>query len=125
MGLVLDTSLQYYLSGPMSGLPDYNFPVFAEAKKNIESIWNIKVISPHEILFEGEPGSLHWTAYMRGDLAALLKAGAIILLPGWPQSRGASKELDVALSLEYPVYFYTVLCGLPQLIDMNNHSYAF
>lgn len=40
--------LWYYLAGPMTGQPEYNFPAFEEAQKLLDAE-NIKVRSPHEI----------------------------------------------------------------------------
>jgi hypothetical protein len=48
----------------------------------------------------------------------LLDCGAIILLPGWPQSKGARNELIIAMMLNLKVYYYNPH-GAERLTDMN------
>jgi hypothetical protein len=93
-----------YLSGPMSGLPDNNWPAFKQATMDLRSA-GFTVISPHETIQTAEGAA--WTDCLRADIAAMLEAEAIILLPGWPKSRGARLELHIALALEMPAYYYT------------------
>lgn len=47
--------------------------------------------------------------YMQGDLCMVSRCDAIIMLPGWDQSSGAKRELDLAKSLNIPVYYYPEL----------------
>lgn len=100
---------RYYLSGPMSGLPDCNYPTFAKAAAELRA-QGYDVLSAHEIEHFGEttPGAglLPWTRYLRDDMRELLQCDAIILLEGWPQSKGARLELTTALALEMPVFFW-------------------
>ena len=44
---------------------------------------------------------------MRADISALLECDTIVLLPGWPKSRGARLELTIAMELGMDVYFYS------------------
>lgn len=87
-----------YISGPMSGYPDSNFPAFAEAAKDLRAL-GYTVISPHEL---GEEKT--WQDCMRKDLIALMSCHYIILLPGWATSKGAFLELHNAILLGMPVY---------------------
>ena len=100
----------YYLSGPMVGIQDHNFPAFENACKYLRNELELTVVSPHNIQHNenGVVGSLPWTDYLRKDLRDMTALGcnAIILLPGWSKSRGACLELQVALGLEMDVYFY-------------------
>jgi len=85
-----------YLAGPMTGLPELNFPAFrAEAERLRATGWD--VVSPVEI----NHGLEHegWNACMRRDVAALVTCDAIRLLDGWPKSRGARIELQLAKDL--------------------------
>ena len=90
-----------YLSGPMTGLPDLNYPAFQAAAKRLRAQC-VQVISPHEITPPGS-GPWSWQAHMRVDLAALLTADVIVLLPGWETSRGAQLEKAVAEAIGMPV----------------------
>ena len=90
-----------YLSGPMTGLPDNGYPAFQAAAERLRS-QGVQVISPHEIIPPGA-GPWSWEAHMRVDLAALLTADVIVMLPGWETSRGARLEKAVAEAIAMPV----------------------
>jgi len=99
-----------YLSGPMTGLPDHNYPAFRAAAERLRA-QGTKVISPHELPAncpgcsdEAMPHS--WANHMRADLAALLTCDVIMLLPGWEQSRGAQLEKTVAEAVNMMVVDY-------------------
>lgn len=89
-----------YLAGPMSGLPDYNFPAFHAAAKRLRSM-GYTVINPAEL--DGGDTSKPWDYYMRRDIPMLLTAEAVAVLPGWEQSRGATLEVTIARALGMPV----------------------
>lgn len=110
------TRLTVYLSGPMSGLPEFNIPAFIVAADRLRAA-GVSVLSPHEIehLEPNGPGSISWATYMRNDLKCLIRCDAIALLPGWPKSKGAQLELTTALALGMPVYFYRD----GELVSMN------
>jgi hypothetical protein len=97
-----ELSMIYYLSGPMTGLPDYNRPAFNEAAAELRShgftVWN-----PAE---EFDATSIYpRKIYIRKDIEALLKCDAIVMLDGWENSAGAKLELDIAKELELPIFF--------------------
>lgn len=95
-----------YLSGPMSGLPDFNFPAFTAACASLRQ-HGYTVRSPHEKDGEGQAGDAAYIEYLRADISLLLECrGGIVLLPGWPRSKGATLELSIALGLKMPVWFY-------------------
>lgn len=101
-----DRSLEYYLAGPMTGLPEYNFPAFDKAAKELREA-HIKVQSPHEIVFdEPTPGGLPRAVYLRADFRLMLDCQGVILLPGWHKSPGAVAEVNVAHWLEMPTYLH-------------------
>jgi hypothetical protein len=79
-----------YLSGPMSGIADHNFPAFARWAAKLRSD-GFDVVSPHEI---AEAGS--WEDCLRLDIRELCTCDAIALMPGWESSKGANLELHVA-----------------------------
>lgn len=81
-----------YLSGPMSGLQDLNFPAFHAAAKELRANGH-RVISPAEIN-AAHPGE--WASCMRADIRALCDCETLALLPGWESSRGAHLELHIA-----------------------------
>lgn len=81
-----------YLSGPMSGLPELNFPQFNAVAAALRAK-GIEVVNPAEINAE-HAGS--WEAFMRADIKALCDCDTIVLLPGWERSKGAHLELHIA-----------------------------
>ena len=90
-----------YISGPMTGLPEFNFPAFHAAAKRLRADGN-EVRNPAEV---GEEPGLQWEDYMRKDLRLLCDCDAIYLLPGWEKSKGAHLELHIAHRLGMEVLF--------------------
>lgn len=89
----------YYVSGPMTGYPEFNFPAFAAAAAGLRDL-GLKVVSPHEIDSEhGKP----WDVYLRNDIRALVDCTHVVTLPGWEGSRGAQLEVHIAQQLGMPV----------------------
>lgn len=110
-----DFKKTYYLSGPMTGYPDFNYPAFEQAYSDLtlplmdNSGYRINVMSPHEEFkndSEEKTASRTHDWYMKKSLRLMLECDGIILLPGWTKSKGARMELDIALDLDYPVLFY-------------------
>ncbi len=93
--------MKVYLSGPMTGYENYNFPAFHEraAEWRAEG-WD--VFSPAE----EPPGYSEATRpeYFRRDIRALLECDAIAVLPNWQKSEGAQMEVCIARALRLPMY---------------------
>src|SRR6187397_1673895 len=101
-----DPRMRYYLAGPMSGLPEQNYPAFTEACTWLR-LRGFEIISPHETIpHNHEPNAAEWRSLLRKDTAALLTCQGIILLPGWCKSKGAQFELSIALTLGMPVLLF-------------------
>jgi nucleoside 2-deoxyribosyltransferase len=98
---------KHYLAGPMTGLPLHNWPVFEATCISLRSK-GFLIISPHE-LNEGEQHKEHTPERrlhcMRVDLHALIDCDAILLLPGWQKSQGATFEFEVARRLGLEIHF--------------------
>lgn len=90
-----------YLAGPMSGLPDHNFPAFHEAAARLRSR-GFQVINPAEL--DGGDTGRSWDYYMRRDIRHLMDANAVAVLTGWEESKGASLEVYIARALGMPVF---------------------
>jgi hypothetical protein len=82
-----------YISGPMTGMPEDNFPAFEEAAKRWRS-WGWDVSNPAENF--GGRRDLARASYMRADMMMLATCDAIAMLPGWEKSRGAKAEYYMA-----------------------------
>lgn len=84
-----------YIAGPMTGLPEFNYPAFNAAAAELRAA-GYHVENPAE---NPEPASGTWAAYMRMAIAQLVTCDAIYLLPGWAKSRGAKVEVELAQTL--------------------------
>lgn len=84
-----------YVAGPMTGLPDLNFPAFNAEAARLRSE-GLTVINPAE---HGIVEGAGWGDYLRHDLAGLMSCERIHLLPGWSKSKGANLEVLTALML--------------------------
>lgn len=89
-----------YISGPMSGCPNLNFPAFHAAAERLRSL-GARVINPAESV---QHSSWSWADYMLQDLAmiTLRRPCLIATLEGWPKSKGAQLEVMFASGLEIP-----------------------
>lgn len=81
-----------YISGPMTGLPNLNFPAFNAEAERLRGI-GLEVVNPAEL--NPDPAAT-WHDCMRTDLKALLDCDTLALLPGWQKSSGAHLEMHVA-----------------------------
>jgi len=115
----IDFGLTYYLSGPMSGIPEYNYPAFEEAARILRQT-GLRIESPHENPVPPQQMSEAdlWTHMMELCIDQMERCGGIILLKGWPQSRGSRQELQIAMQKDWPVWFYNDY----QLTNMNRSA---
>lgn len=92
--------MKLYIAGPMSGIPEYNYPRFFDAEKELSAI-GYEVLNPanNEEHHDGEPFSMEKTWYMRRAFRMLAEADGVALLPGWWYSVGASLEEHIARSM--------------------------
>lgn len=79
-----------YIAGPMTGLPEYNYPAFHAAAAKLRAI-GYEVENPAE-----NPEQPSWQHYMRLAVRQLASCDAVALLPGWEHSRGAKEEFRLA-----------------------------
>ena len=87
-----------YVAGPMTGLPGYNFPLFNSTAERLRSEgWHVENPAEH-----GHVEGAGWADYLRWDISRIATCGAIYLLPGWSNSKGATLEVHIAgvLALE-------------------------
>lgn len=90
-----------YVSGPMTGMPDFNYPAFNAAAAQLRAA-GYEVVNPAE-LDANDTGPMTWEQYMRRDIKALMDCDGLALLPGWRNSRGALLESFLARALGFDV----------------------
>lgn len=95
--------MKIYLSGPMKGYPQSNYPLFlrvaAELRAQGNEVYNPAEF-PHDGPFDTFPLRRAFADYCRFICE---EADAIVLLPGWEKSLGVSAELALAKNCKLDV----------------------
>lgn len=82
-----------YLSGPITGMPEKNHPLFMSVARRLRDMGH-RVYNPREFTWEGEfpkrKAFAEYCAFICNE------AGTIVLLPGWERSLGCSAEVALA-----------------------------
>ncbi len=109
----MDHDITYYLAGPMTGIPQFNFPAFMAATDQLRSD-GYTIVSPAELDDDEDKGAAlastdgsmgsgtttnkTWGDFLARDVKLIAdECGGIIFLPGWHKSRGARLEAYVGL----------------------------
>lgn len=117
-----------YVAGPMTGIPYFNFPKFDAARDHYIQL-GYEVFNPadHDRSLLGKPKNWmptdehhdgqwkRWTIDNAPSLREMLgadlnwiahQADAIVMLPGWENSRGANAEWALAKALDLNIRYY-------------------
>lgn len=103
--------MKLYCSGPMTGIPAFNFPAFNEAERLL-ILAGFEVENPAR---KGVLDSWSWADYLRYDLKKMLDCDGVATLDGWVDSRGAWLEVSTARALGMSVRPVAEWCGRPLL----------
>jgi hypothetical protein len=105
----LDKNSIIYISGPVTGIPDLNRPVFEEAASMLLAagypLFNPSHIEPPKTELKGDD---LWRYYMHHCITALPSCGAILMLPNWQNSKGAVWEHRIAEMLGLTILYSPV-----------------
>lgn len=88
-----------YISGPMTGFVQHNYPAFFEAEDLLVEAGFV-TLNPARHPIDGRS----WEDYLRRDISDVLVSTGVATLPGWENSRGATLEVYIARSLSMPVF---------------------
>ena len=118
-----------YLSGPMKGYPESNFPAFNATAAALRAK-GLEVVNPAEIdpgvpePEEGPEWKDFYNACMRADIKALLGCQVIALMPGWERSSGAQLELHIAHRVGLEVTTVGELLAHPPANELRPRNHA-
>lgn len=88
-----------YVSGPMSGYPDCNYPAFRVAAERLRAA-GYDVVDPADCSL---PGRVHYVDFLKEDVRNLLTCEGVATLDRWWESAGARCEVTVAGTVRMPV----------------------
>lgn len=86
------TTARLYVAGPMTGLPEHNYPAFHDAARRLRAAGFV-VVNPAE---STRPVSDPWLSFMHDALDAVASCDGLATLPRWGSSPGARIEHEVA-----------------------------
>lgn len=90
--------IKLYIAGPMTGLPESNYPAFNAAAARLRQL-GYHVENP------AENGELKdWQEYMRAGIKQLISCDTIVMLEGWEKLKGATIEHYLAMQLGMTVW---------------------
>ncbi len=112
--------MRIYIAGPMTGLPDLNFPAFHAAAAALRAA-GYTVINPAEL--NSNPDA-SWYECMRIDIREMITCDSICLLPNWTMSRGARLEFHIAAQLNMQILdaatFIPAAVKVPAITGIND-----
>lgn len=115
---VLSRRKTLYVSGPMTGLPDFNRAAFHKAADDLRAR-GYDVVNPAEV--DLGPKAT-WEDYMRVHLATITSGDVhgLAMLPGWRKSKGARLEGEAAQAFGLPMRWchdWPVIEDAPEPVD--------
>lgn len=93
-------AIKLYIAGPMTGIPDHNYPAFHAASEELSNAGYLVLHTANPDNLEPEKlKSTTWQQWLKKAIARMMDADAIALLPGWQASKGARLEVMVGLEV--------------------------
>ena len=125
----------WYLAGRMSGVPQFNFPmfdrvarllraddytVFSPAELDRPEIRTAALASPDGVPNERASGGETWADFLARDVKLIAdKVQGIIALPGWEHSNGARLEVFVGLLSKKEFAVWDENGGYPKYVSRD------
>jgi hypothetical protein len=105
MTSIKDTRRTIYLSGPITGMPEKNHPLFMEVAGRLRqmghAVYNPREFCWTENVFPKRKAFAEYSAFICNQ------ADTIVLLPGWENSLGCSAEVALAKNCSLEIIEWT------------------
>lgn len=114
----IDTRKVVYLAGPITGVPNHNYPLFNRLARFMAEDMDYRVINPAnhtphpDQIVIGEEANHKRGWMLQAAREILTDAHELRLLPGWRHSSGARAEVALAVSIGLPVW---------EIVDIITH----
>jgi len=95
-------SKKTYISGKMTGLPNFNYPAFEFMHGRLMDLGVFNILNPAKIANGDTTKSYGF--YIRESLKMVAEAEAMIMLNGWEKSKGANLEYQAARAMDIPIF---------------------
>ena len=120
--------MRLYLAGPMTNKPHYNADRFALAASILRS-YGYAVVTPIEIDKRVDPTFDHYAhrataeqiaRFQAASMAEMATCDGVALLPGWRDSEGTVREVDMAMRLKIQCAEIPAWIGLANVTHEHN-----
>lgn len=104
-----------YLSGPITGIQNYNIAEFKKYEKKFKHL-NFEVVNPHKLFSKEEVDEInkaydekkitfeeYHSYFMKRDIKEMMNCDFIAVLDGWEKSKGANIEVYIARNINMPI----------------------
>ena len=91
-----------YIAGPMSGLPNHNYPKFLSVEADLRDMGYKNILNPAHIA-NGDTGKIY-SYYIRESLNLIKDANAVVFLNGWQKSKGAQLEYHCSTLMDLKTF---------------------
>lgn len=105
--------MKIYISGPMEGVKDYQ-EIFREAEEVLLKLGHV-VVNPARLDKVVKGIGISREDYLELDLKLLELGDAIVMLPGWQQSRGCNREYGYAVGTKKKIISYNTLKEMKEM----------
>lgn len=92
-----------FLSGPMAGQPDLGAHVFNTVERYLRDVLGYRHVENPSWPDDDHDNQMTWDWYQRRAIGQLIRCNAILMLPGWKESKGALLAHTIAHHLTMTV----------------------